>query len=103
MKVSDWICGFAVLRKRAVAAPFHRAAAEECFGPGDARERFVVAADGDAVRSDPGPEQLELMPGTDQHTGYGEEVTTKVDHKSNSPQDCLAWAAVVFSTSVQSP
>jgi leucine proline-enriched proteoglycan (leprecan) len=33
---------------------------------------------------------------------YGEWVTTRVDHGGqNSPNDCLAWAAVVFSTTGQ--
>ena len=42
-----------------------------------------------------------LMPGTDGHDGYGEQVTTTVDHLSASPYDCLSWAAIVFSTTVQ--
>ena len=41
------------------------------------------------------------MPGTDRNIGYGEEVTTRVDHSKTSPYDCLAWAAIVFSTRVQ--
>src|SRR5215204_3439597 len=45
-----------------------------------------------------------LMPGTDAHDGYGETVTTAVDHGQNNqnstPYECLSWAATVFSTSV---
>ncbi len=44
-----------------------------------------------------------LMPGTTTNDGYGETVTTSVDHGANNqnstPYECLAWAAVVFSTS----
>ena len=41
------------------------------------------------------------MPGTDLGTGFGEQVTTTVDHTSSSPYDCLSWAAIIFSTTVQ--
>ena len=34
-------------------------------------------------------------------SSYGEQVTTTVDHGSNSPYDCLSWAAIIFSTTVQ--
>src|SRR5215203_347767 len=44
------------------------------------------------------------MPGTDGDDGYGETVTTAVDHGQNNqnstPYECLSWAATVFSTSV---
>src|SRR6185503_10482404 len=33
--------------------------------------------------------------------GYGEQVRTRVDHSSNTPYDCLATAAIIFSTAVQ--
>ena len=33
--------------------------------------------------------------------GYGEQVTTTVSHGKTSPYDCLAWAAIIFSTTVQ--
>src|SRR5688572_21107346 len=42
-----------------------------------------------------------LLPGTDPQLGFGEQVTTRVDHGSTSPYDCLAWAAIIFSTTVQ--
>ncbi len=32
---------------------------------------------------------------------YGEQVTTTVDHTSSSPYECLAWSAIIFSTTVQ--
>jgi len=33
---------------------------------------------------------------------YGDSVTTKVDHGGqNTPNDCLSWAAIIFSTTVQ--
>ena len=41
------------------------------------------------------------MPGWIANIGYGEEVTTRVDHSKATPYDCLAWAAIVFSTSVK--
>jgi hypothetical protein len=41
-----------------------------------------------------------LMPGTDSHDGYGETVTTRVDHVKTSPYDCLTWAAIIFSSAV---
>ena len=51
----------------------------------------------DRAWSNPTYDVSSLMPGTDLHTGYGEQVTTRVDHTKSSPYDCLAWAAVVFS------
>lgn len=42
-----------------------------------------------------------LMPGAMSAAGYGEEVTTAVDHGMNSPYDCLAWAAIICSTTVK--
>jgi len=51
--------------------------------------------------SNPTYDVSSLMPGTDRNIGYGEEVTTRVDHTKASPYDCLAWAAIVFSTSVK--
>ena len=41
------------------------------------------------------------MPGTDPGIGYGEQVVTSVDHTKANPYDCLAWAAVAFSTTVK--
>lgn len=41
-----------------------------------------------------------LMPGAT-FGEYGEEVTTTVDHGKSSPYDCLAWAAIIFSTTVK--
>src|SRR4030095_2221297 len=32
---------------------------------------------------------------------YGETVTTKIDHTSTSPYECLAWSAMIFSTTVR--
>ena len=44
------------------------------------------------------------MPGTTSGDGYGETVTTSVDHGINNadatPYECLSWAAIVFSTAV---
>jgi hypothetical protein len=40
------------------------------------------------------------MPGTDNHDGYGETVTTRVDHTKTTPYDCLTWAAIIFSSAV---
>ncbi|HVG55746.1 MAG TPA: Ig-like domain-containing protein [Vicinamibacterales bacterium] len=34
-------------------------------------------------------------------SGFGETVWTSVDHTSNSPYECLSWAAVIFSTAVK--
>jgi hypothetical protein len=39
------------------------------------------------------------MPGLNV-TNYGEEVRTVVDHSSTTPNDCLAWAAIIFATNV---
>ncbi len=41
------------------------------------------------------------MPGTDLNNGYGEQVAITVDHTKTSPYDCLAWAAMIFSTTVK--
>jgi hypothetical protein len=40
------------------------------------------------------------MPGTDPNDGFGEKVTTTSDHTSTTPNDCLAWSAIIFSTTV---
>ena len=44
------------------------------------------------------------MPGTDSGDGFGETVTTAVDHgarnQNSTPYECLSWAATIFSTSV---
>jgi hypothetical protein len=63
--------------------------------------RFVRASGGQSDRawSNPTISVSSLMPGTDGGV-YGEQVTTRVDHGSTSPYDCLSWAAVVFSTTV---
>ncbi len=63
-------------------------------------------AGGNSLQSDrgwsyPTYDVRSLMPGVDENTGYGEQVTTRVDHGKTSPYDCLAWAAIVFSTSVK--
>ena len=42
-----------------------------------------------------------LMPGTNNGNGFGEQVTVAVDHLNTSPYDCLATAAIVFSTNVE--
>ncbi len=43
-----------------------------------------------------------LMPGTtDPVDGFGETVTTSVDHTQLSPYECLSWSAIVFSTDVK--
>jgi hypothetical protein len=44
--------------------------------------------------------QSSLMPGSFFNDGYGETVTTTVDHGSTSPYDCLSWAAIIFSAAV---
>ena len=41
------------------------------------------------------------MPGADPGGAYGEEVTTTLDYQNASPNGCLAWNAIVFSTNVQ--
>ena len=41
---------------------------------------------------------LTSMPGKDFLGGYGEEVSTTVDHGSSTPYECLSWAAIIFST-----
>ena len=41
------------------------------------------------------------MPGNDPGHGFGEQVTTTVDHSYGLPHDCLSWAAIIFSTTVQ--
>ena len=46
------------------------------------------------------PTVLRPMAGTTIDPGYGETVTAKVDHQNSAPADCLAWAAMVFSTPV---
>jgi hypothetical protein len=42
-----------------------------------------------------------LMPGTTTADGYGETVTTTVDHTSVNPYDCASWGAIVFSVAVK--
>ena len=43
-----------------------------------------------------------LMPGaTNPADGFGEFVTTTVEHGNASPYDCLSWAAIIFSTTVK--
>jgi VCBS repeat-containing protein len=44
--------------------------------------------------------QSSLMPGSFFNDGYGETVTTTVDHITTNPYDCLSWAAIIFSTAV---
>ncbi len=41
-----------------------------------------------------------MQPGTNTSDGYGETVTTTVDHAGGGGYDCLTWAAVAFSTAV---
>ena len=41
-----------------------------------------------------------MQPGSNAGGGYGETVTTTVDHPGGGGHDCLAWAAVAFSTAV---
>ena len=42
------------------------------------------------------------MPGgTNPADGFGEFVTTSVDHRNISPYDCLSLAATIFSTTVK--
>jgi hypothetical protein len=41
-----------------------------------------------------------LMPGNDNHDGYGEIATTSVTHGKTTAYDCLTWAAIIFSTTV---
>jgi hypothetical protein len=40
------------------------------------------------------------MPGSFFNDGYGETVTTTVDHVTTNPYDCLSWAAIIFSAAV---
>ena len=40
------------------------------------------------------------MPGTDPGDGFGEKVTTTSDHTNTTPNDCLAWSAIIFSATV---
>jgi X-X-X-Leu-X-X-Gly heptad repeat protein len=42
-----------------------------------------------------------LMPGTTTVDGFGETVTTTVDHTSATPYDCASWGAIVFSVAVK--
>src|SRR5690349_4133312 len=59
------------------------------------------SAQSDRAWSSPTYDVASLMPGTDRNVGFGEEVSTDVDHGKSSPYDCLAWAAIIFSTRVQ--
>ena len=34
------------------------------------------------------------------HVNFGQQVVTELDHTSSSPDDCLTWAAIIFSTTV---
>jgi uncharacterized protein YjbI with pentapeptide repeats len=63
--------------------------------------RFVRTSGGasDRAWSNPTISVSTLMPGTD-GGNFGEQVTTRVDHVSTSPYDCISWAAIVFSTTV---
>jgi hypothetical protein len=42
-----------------------------------------------------------LMGAKTDSTVYGEMVTTKIDHTSTSPYECLSWSAMIFSTTVR--
>jgi len=55
----------------------------------------------DRAWSNPTFDVSALMPSRDPGLGFGEEVSTTVDHTKTSPSDCLAWAAIAFSTTVQ--
>lgn len=87
-------------------------------GAGNARERLLF--NGSVIATDPFPTPIDggsdrgwanptfdvssLMPGTDGSDGFGEIVTTSVDHGANNenatPYECLTWAAIIFSTAV---
>ena len=41
-----------------------------------------------------------MSPGTNSAGGYGETVTTTVDHAGGGGDDCLTWGAIIFSTAV---
>jgi hypothetical protein len=41
-----------------------------------------------------------LMGAKTNSTTYGEQVTTRIDHTSTTPYECLAWSAIIFSTPV---
>ncbi|MBZ5558861.1 MAG: hypothetical protein LAO77_16440 [Acidobacteriia bacterium] len=59
--------------------------------------------------SNPTFDVTSMMPGLDPNLGYGEEVVTTVDHRRDNDRDndkdnqydCLTWAAIAFSTTVQ--
>ena len=66
-------------------------------------DRFRRASGGSSDRawSSPTIDVGPYMPGTNNWDGFGEQVTVAVDHGKRSPYDCLATAAIVFSTNVQ--
>ena len=41
-----------------------------------------------------------MNPGSNSDGGYGETVTTTVDHSGGGGNDCLTWGAIIFSTAV---
>jgi hypothetical protein len=87
-------------------------------GAGNTGDRLLF--NGSLVATDPFPSPIDsgadrgwanptynvtsLMPGTTSNDGYGETVTTTVDHGANNqnatPYECLAWGAIIFSTAV---
>jgi hypothetical protein len=42
-----------------------------------------------------------LMVPDENPTGYGETVTTAVDHTKENPYECITWSAVIFSTAIE--
>ena len=59
------------------------------------------AVSSDRAWANPTFDVSQLMSPVANPSGFGETATTMVDHGKTSPYDCLAWAAVVFSTAVK--
>jgi hypothetical protein len=65
--------------------------------------RFVHASGGTSDRAWSNPTFPNLpLTGLTTDNVYGDTVTTRVDHGgNNSPDDCLTWSAIIFSTQVE--
>ena len=72
-------------------------AANPFAGGGPASDRSWTTATYDVGASRVGGS---LMGGKTDSAEYGEMVTTKIDHTSTSPYECLAWSAMIFSSTV---
>jgi hypothetical protein len=64
-------------------------------------DRFVRTSGGSSDRAWSSPTFPVTLSNMQWSVPYGEQVQTKVDHASVSPYDCLAFAATVFSTTVE--